>query len=190
MKFKFLSIFLFVGQISFSQSSLSNIIDTSNYYDKCTYKGSMNWLRISDAVPIIIDELEKNGYSYAFINVGKLFQVDKGKYLVLTVSYDNEKNFGFIYKQGHGFPLYKSDRHFLTKEDTLEFQDVQNESINDTSTTYFKIKKLPKNTFILDEHCYWYEFDPNNEVKYPVSKEVINEILRQDIRAYLSRLKK
>lgn len=188
MKSKILIVLLFVGQTAFAQNSTGNI-DTSNYYDHYTSRATMNWLRVSDAVPIIIDELEKNEFSYAFIKVGKLFKIDDEQYFVMTVAYNKDTKFGFIYKQGHELFSSKSDRNFMTRENKSEFQYVQSESVNDTLTKYIQIKRLPKNVFILDENVYKYEYDTKSNENFPVSKEVISEILRQDIRAYLKKVK-
>lgn len=122
MKLKFFFFLLLFGQGTYAQNPASIVVDTSNYYDYYTSRATMNWLRISDAVPIIIDELEKNGYPYAFIKVGQLFKIDDEQYFVMTVSYNKDTKFGFIYKQGHELFSNKSARKFMTREEYKHFR--------------------------------------------------------------------
>jgi|SRR5689334_7877752 len=169
-----------------AQKSKSKAIDTSNYYDYYQNKGSTNWLRISDATPIIIDELKKAGLSYAFINVGSLLKVNDTTHLVVTVSFTQDPEFGFIYEQSHSAFPNKTERMFLRDSDPQTFQqyerDLKGKLIFNEST------QLPNNIFLLRETCYWYQYgDPDRD--FAVSKTIAENILRQDIRNYLRPVK-
>jgi hypothetical protein len=172
-----------LGLLVLFQIGRSQSVDSSNYYEKMTHAGTLNWLRVSEAVPIIIDELEKNGYGYSGIDIGRLMRIDSFQYLVITVSYGDQ--FGFIFRQGHGIPVKRSDRYYYSHDDQSQFQYVQVESELDTAYRYIQVKKIPRNIFLLDERCYWYEFDTSGKNSFPVSKEVISNILRADIRERL-----
>jgi hypothetical protein len=161
-------------------------IDTSNYYNYFRDAGSINWLRNSDAVPIIIEEVKNAGFSTAFIEIGRLIKIDKTTSLVLHISYNNnEVNFGFIFESGHGIPVSVSDRDFL--KDEIRDEYTQAEYPINGSVKFVRINPLPKNVFLLKERCYWFQYDENGSA-YPVAKDLAIKILRQDIRAYLNKL--
>ena len=188
MKFKILLIMLFVTKFSFSQGSSENVIDNSNYYKFFQpIKGhSMNWLRASDAIPIIIDELIKNKIPYFTIEVGNLIKINDSTRLVVTVSFKkNDKEYGFVYEPINGTPLNSHDRDFMespVKEGFIETErDINGEA------NFMLIKPLPQNIFLIKQTCYWFQFD-NVGTQYKVSKDVIQNILRQDIKNYLTKM--
>lgn len=161
-------------------------IDTINYYNYVREGGSFNWLRNSDAVPVIIEEIKNAGFSYAFIEVGRLIKIDKTTSLVLQVSFNNnEINFGFIYESGHGIPVTVSDRDFLKDEIREAYRQAEH-TLNGP-VKFSRIKPLPKNVFLLKERCYWFQYDDKGSA-YPVTKDLALKILRQDIRAYLNKM--
>ena len=169
---------------SFCQSGQR--IDTSNYYNYIREGGSLNWIRHADAIPVIIEEIKNAGFSYAFIEVGRLIKMDKTTSLVLQVSFNNNDiNFGFIFESGHGIPLSVSDRDYL--KDELRDNFTQTEHPLNGLVKYNRINPLPKNVFLLKERCYWFQYDEQGSA-YPVTKELAIKILRQDIRAYLNKL--
>jgi hypothetical protein len=189
MKFKLLMMTLMIGNISFSQSSQnSTIIDASNYYNyfKDEPGMSVNWLRECDAVPIIIDELIKDSIPYYTISVGDLLTINDSTRLVVTISFEkNGKDYGFLYEGNHGIPINKSDRDFLTTHKKVFY--VQSEKNINGDTHFKRIDPIPNNIFLLKETCYWFQFSQNG-TKYPVTKQVADNILRQDIREYLKTL--
>jgi len=187
--------------ISFSQTSSTIKIDTSNYYDKLTHNpmSCINHLRESDAVPIIIEELKKNGYSYVYTNSGMLIDNGYGQNFVINVGYSHyDTIFGFIWLGEHNINLNKKSRLLMSQQNKLKSDIYQHVSVSDTTDNCLKddlsksvkIKSLPRNIFILYQDCYFYEEDIADEnIKYPLSKEVISNILRQDIRAFLKKVK-
>ena len=188
MRFKLLTITLFVGQFSFAQSSPDNPINNSNYYDHFQdIKGhSINWLRSSDAVPIIIDELLKKGIAYHTIGVGELIKINDSTRFVVTVSFKKaDKEYGFLYEATHGIPLNRKDRDFLADKKKANYVQAETDTKDDVS--FMMINPLPDNIFLLKQKCYWFQFDSKG-TKYAVSKEVAQNILRQDIDNYLKNL--
>src|SRR5690349_14198253 len=116
MKLRLFTIALLLGQLIHAQYS-SDSINNKNYYDHFQdIKGhSINWLRQSDAVPIIIDELLKSGIPYYTIEIGKLLKLNNTTRLVVTVSFKKgEKEYNFLYEATHEIPLNRKDRDFLT----------------------------------------------------------------------------
>ena len=112
MKLNFLAIALFLGHFAFAQSSADNSINNKNYYDHFQgIKGhSVNWLRTSDAVPVIIDELLKNGIPYYIISIGQLLKLTDTTRLVVTVSFKKaDKEFGMpetMLAQKNEYPIH------------------------------------------------------------------------------------
>jgi hypothetical protein len=186
MRFIASIILLFNLTLCFGQKEMQQKIDSGNYYKFFSNNGNIDWLRQSDAVPIIIDEIEKAGYSKAFISIGDLVNSGTEGDFVLTVSYNNEKRFGFIFESGHGIPIRDRDRR--------EFYQIKNKHIVqvsrnlDNKIEYATIKKYPTNTFFLYETCYWFQYSSSGD-NFPVSKKVAEYILRQDIRYCLNRVR-
>ena len=181
MKYFFTCFLCFIAGICFGQSGLR--IDTSNYYNYTRDGGSFAWLRTSEAIPVIIEEIINAGFSNAFIEVGRLIKIDKSTTLVLQVSYSKDIRFGFIYENGHNATVSARDRDFLIDDYRDSYSQAEYTLSGDLKVNL--IKQLPKNIFLLKESCYWHQF---NELggAFPVSKEIAIKILRQDIRAYLN----
>ena len=174
-------------------------IDTSNYYDYYYdyYNHRMldappttNWLRIDDVVPIIAEEMKLEGHEWIYTN--KLFKVDSNQYIVLA-AYSRKSNFGFLYVEGHYAISEKKHRQNLTIENnTLTGAEyISCEETPSGKPNFVKITKLPPNVFLLFENVYWYQYTGDAEIdKNLLSKECAIKILKQDIRKYLSTIKK
>jgi hypothetical protein len=155
MKFKYLIVLLFSGQISFAQSSTASVsINTSNYYNFFQSGNgiSVNWLRESDVVPIIIDELLKQGIPYYTISTGNLIKVNDSTRFVVTVSFEKaDKEYGFLYEATHGIPLNSEDRDFLADRKKASYVQAEKDIKDDVN--FMRIDPLPKNIFLLKETC-------------------------------------
>jgi hypothetical protein len=176
----FSAFILFFSLKVLSQSSVE--IDNANYYKHFKDGASINWLRASDAVPIIIDELLKNGIAYHKISVGDLLKVNDSTRLVMTVTFDKDKKYGFLYESSHSLPLDPNDRNFLDNPQKAAYLQAENDLQG--KVKFMRIAPLPSNVFLLKQTVYWFQFD-NNGTRLPVSKEMAQNIIRQDIRKYL-----
>lgn len=162
--------------ISLAVQSQNSKINADNYYDYYTSANNTNWLRRSEIVPIIIEELEKYNFkwNYEYISYSLNDTLD----IVLDV-YSTENNFGFVYKTGHyAIPDYEH------RNDLKYFQTKYNYkgSMNREEI------KLPENIYILNESCYWYQYNTDkNEYNDFVCKPKIIEILRTDLRNILKK---
>jgi hypothetical protein len=162
-------------------------VNNSNYYKFKDSGGSLNWLRASDAVPMIIDELLKKGIAYHTIGVGTLMMINDSTSLVVTVDFKKEdKTYGFVYEASHGLPLNVRDRSFLS--DRKMAYCVQSATNPNGGTRFMRIEPMPEGVFLLKETCYWWEFDSDG-TKFPVTKTVAEKILREDVDAYLAGIK-
>ena len=100
----------------YAQSQSSDKVDSSNYYKYKDDADNLNWLRSSDVIPIIIDELLKNGIPYYSISIGDLIKINDSTRFVLTVSFEkNKEQYGFLYEAVHGLPLTRKDRDVLNE---------------------------------------------------------------------------
>ena len=183
MRYLYLVFFLSLSMSLFAQSGLR--IDTSNYYSYIRQEGGIDWLRTADAVPVIIEEIRHAGFAPERIVVGQVRRLDKTTVLVVTVAWQGDKPFGFIYESGHGLPLRKEDRNFMSddyREPYVQLEYGPNNEVN-----FQKTGKLPRQVFLLRERVYWYQFDAAGTT-YPVTREVAIRILRQDIRAYINHM--
>jgi hypothetical protein len=183
MKKSIISFALIIGYSFWGQAQT---IDNKNYYSFQKDGGSLNWLRSSDAVPIIIDELLKKDIGYYTISVGDLIKINDSTRFVVTISFEKgDKKYGFLYQATHGLPLNPKDRDFLTNTKRASYVQAEKDTKDDVN--FMRIDPLPNNVFLLKQACYWFQFDGSG-TKYPVSKEIAQNILRQDISNYLKNL--
>ncbi len=192
MKNSLLLFILVTGHLAYGQNDINNSIDTSNYFQfyKNSYAGlvgkklTIDWLRLDDVVPVVMDELRKGGYDWLYDRV--LFKVDTGKYVVLA-GYTRKSNFGFLYIEGHDMFPSISHRKNMTEVDDLGVEYVSCEETATGDPNFVRIKKLPSVVFPLNENNYWFQYTDNaNDNKQLFAKESAIKILRQDIKKYLS----
>lgn len=194
MKIKLLVLSLLFWQLGLAQTDINDKIDSTNYYSYFSsgknLKGNgltTSWLGLNDVVPIIMDELERAGHDWLYDH--KLFKVAEGEYIVLA-AYSRKSNFGFLYIEGHEMFPSKEHRKHLTQNDLLGADYSSCEETPSGKPNFVKIKKLPKNVFVLNENCYWYQYSNNPEDnKSLLTKETAFKILRTDIKKYLSKVK-
>ncbi|MBJ2176480.1 hypothetical protein JBL43_19675 [Aureibaculum sp. A20] len=156
-------------------------INSENYYEyyhsSGTTKTTTNWLRRHEAVPIIIDELEKLGFeTKQYI----LFELENEEEIILDV-YNRDKNFGVVFNTGHfAFPNKNQRKNRIYNQDKFK--------ISGSLGRRKVYEELPKNIIVLQETWYWYQTQssPNDKL---LNKKTAENILREDIRKQLSELK-
>ena len=166
--------------LSFSNCKVQNNerlnpkINSENYYDYYQSGGTVstttNWLRRHEAVPIIIDELEKLGFeTKEYI----LYELEENDQIIIDV-YQRESNIGIVFNTGHfAFPN-KNQRN----------KRVYNQGKRKVSGSIGKQKvydNLPKNIIVLQETWYWYQYQDSPNEKL-LGKEIAENILREDVR--------
>jgi hypothetical protein len=165
-----------------SDESPNPKINSENYYEYYqsggTTKTTTNWLRRHEAVPIIIDELEKLGFkTKQYI----LFELENEEEIILDV-YNRENNVGVIFNTGHFACPNKTQRNSrIYNQDKFK--------ISGSLGRRKVYKELPKNIIVLQETWYWYQIQnsPNDKL---VNKKTAESILREDIRNKVEELKK
>lgn len=179
MKYIFTLILILTIQTIFAQNGN---ITSDNYYS--FYKKSdgkpitTNWLRRTEIVPIIQDELEKYGFKNS--REFRLYKLENGQFIILEM-YNEEFNFGFVYKTGHEVKPKE-----IQRTEKGDFAINYNDYLGNSSG-YVKIE-LPKNIYILNENCYWYQYENDKYEKNDfVNRDVIIEILKSDIQKVLAK---
>ena len=143
-----------------------------------------NWLRLDDAVPIMLEELKKAGFEWLYDRT--IYKLKNGQHINIS-AYSRKSNIGFLYIGGHDMFPSKDHRNILFQKDNLKIDFVECEETYSGEAEFVKIKEIPSNIFVLKEDCYFFQYSDNLEDnKILVTKEIAIEILRQDIRRYLS----
>lgn len=169
--------------ISITTNIYSQKIDNTNYYNYQIKYGTTYWLHSCEAIPVIIDELLKNGIQDYTIGIGNLININDSTSVVVTVSFLVKNiTYGFIYQDTHFGELDVSHRDFLTNSTKQSY--MQFGKYKDIGYKCMEIKPLPENVFLLRETCYWYQYKPDGSNAI-VTKEIAINIFRQDIRNYL-----
>ncbi|WP_225037378.1 hypothetical protein [Winogradskyella sp. SM1960] len=164
-----------------TDEKLNPKINSENYYEYYQSGGikstTTNWLRRHEAVPIIIDELEKLGFkTKQYI----LYELENGEQIILDV-YNRENDLGIVFNTGHFASIKKDQRNTQTyKQDKFK--------VSGSLGKRKVYENLPKNIIVLQETWYWYQTQssPNDKL---LNKKTAENILREDIRKQLTELK-
>jgi len=192
MKYLLVVSLIFFTQCSFSQKTKNISVD--NYYEHLSPKGlkgkslTTNWLRIEEVVPILLDEMENAGFKWLYDRT--VYRLENGQYFNIT-AYSRKSNIGFLYIQGHDMFPNKSHRDILFHKDNTHVKYVECIETFDGDADFVKIDVIPANVFILKEDCYFYQYtEEKADNAKLVTKEDAIQILRQDVRKYLSMIPK
>jgi len=149
-------------------------INSENYYEYYhtggTNSTTTNWLRRHEAVPIIIDELEKLGFeTKQYI----LYELENGEQIILDV-YNRENDLGIVFNTGHFAFVKKDHRNIRTyKQDKFK--------ITGRLGKRKVYEDIPKNIIVLQENWYWYQTQ-NSSNEDIVDKKIAESILREDVK--------
>jgi len=167
-------------------------LDSNNYYnyysDGTGKKGEITtaWLEDYEIIPVLLEEMNKEGFDKN--NDNQLYNLSPKEYIVLT-AYNADPKIGFVYIQDHeAFPLksHRIRKSIYQTYDSCEYQ-IQMRRLQDDSLIYIPIQKLPKNIFLLQSDCYWYQYsNVKSDNDSLVSKQDAINIFRKDIQADLA----
>ncbi len=162
-------------------NQVNSSINRDNYYGY--YKATAgikpvvtNWVRRDEAVQVIANELNALGLK---TSTYVLYELPEGNRIILDV-YNRDNDFSFIYSDGHIASVKKEQREITQfSQDVFKYGGRFGKSaIYDT---------LPENIAVLQETWYWYQTTEDENVKDLLNKETALEILRQDVRAVVSK---
>jgi|GEM_PF-2203507 len=173
-------IFSFTNSNSQINESSNPKINAENYYDYYQSVGTeittTSWLKRNEAVPVIIDELEKLGFeTKQYI----LFELENEDEIILDV-YNRKYDIGIVFNTGHlAFPnkAQRNTRVFNQKKFKITGRLGRRKVYKD----------LPKNIIVIQETWYWYQTQSKLNQKL-VSKTTAKLILREDVRNRIAEL--
>ena len=179
-----------------AQTVFSQEINAENYFNyfanPAKVKGkklTTAWVDKLEVAKILEDEMKKAGFEW--VSSFRIVQVDKGRY-ANAICFSEKSKIGFVYEGSHNdFPDVAGRKiKSLYKEATGNDYSEKIVKLNGESE-FVKFQELPDNFYILKEDPYWYQFTENPEDnKTLVTKEIMLEILKKDIREVISGFKK
>ncbi|HLO72662.1 MAG TPA: hypothetical protein VK164_01885 [Flavobacterium sp.] len=173
-----------------------NDINSGNYYNYYSNGENLKgtklttfWLNKLEVSQILKEEMKNNGFEW--LSDFRILKLDSINHVV-SVCYSEKSKFGFLYESTHGMIPNVNNRKIKSMYKSMTGNDYSEKIVNiNGQSDYIKIKEIPNNLIIIKEDCYWYqETDNNKDNKKLVTKEIIIEILREDIRQILSEVKK
>lgn len=175
--------------VSWSQS-----IDSSNYcnYYKmtcCESNSSLKTVYLSklEIAQIVNDVMEELQFSK--IRTFQLLKIDSATN-VTALCYSEVEKCGFLFESSHNMIPNQNNRRIISLYHKITGKAYAEKVVGLDGTVKFNvIETLPKGLFILKSDSYWYQECSNEQDNCVlVSKSMIVEILKQDIRNYLEGL--
>ncbi|MFT2011551.1 hypothetical protein ACMA1I_22965 [Pontibacter sp. 13R65] len=178
---------IFISSCSTTNPSLHSVteladpsINRDNYYEYHKKSGggeplTTAWLRRSEAVQVIIDELKELGHlpkEYV------LYEFADGNTLVVD-AYISEKDLAIVFNQSHYADVKKEHRD-ISRLHQFKYKYAGAKGTPYTYTSF------TKNFIVLQETWYWYQYLNDKPSKGMVSRATIEQILRQDVRALVA----
>jgi hypothetical protein len=187
-----IAIFFISISMVFSQNKE---IDSTNYCDfynmNAHYNNSsIKTKHLSESIitDIIYSEMKKMGFKS--VNQFQIVKIDSQKY-VSSICYSEKSKFGFLLEGIiETVPLQKN-RYVVSLNKEHSGLDYREKIVTLNGNTEFTdFKEIPKNFYIIKIDNYWYQ-ESNNQIedKKLVSKEFIINLLKNDIRKVLNKVK-
>ena len=173
-----------------------NEINSENYYNYYSNGENLKgtklttyWLNKLEVSQILKEEMKNSGFEW--LSDFRILKLDSINH-VISVCYSEKSKFGFLYESTHGMNPNVNNRKIKSMYKSMTGNDYSEKIVNiNGQSEFIKIKEIPSNLIIIKEDCYWYqETDNIRDNKKLVTKEIIIEILRQDVRQILSEVKK
>lgn len=107
---------------------------------------------------------------------------------VTSICFSEKSNFGFLYESSHSAIPKVTDRDVVSMYKTMTGNDYSEKVVSlNGESDFIKIKDVPDGLYIIKENPYWYQYTNNKgDDALLVTKEIIIEILRSDVRAILA----
>ena len=187
-------ILLFSFTLGFSQQN----INRDNYYTFFKDYEDYRKLGVKDLTTshlseftiaqILYSEMKKAGFEW--LNNYRIINVQDDKYII-SICYSEKQKVGFVFEGSFAMIPEESTKNFksMSRKDG-DYDCSEKIILNDGKSQFVKIENMPTNLFIIKHDLYWFQSTENEEVnKKLVSKEIITEIFKQDIRDVLANFK-
>ncbi len=188
--------FLLIFSLIIVSPIYSQTINENNYYDYISngkgLKGmsvTTNWLRENEVVKVLEEEMKKAGFKSVL--TFKTVKISDSDY-VTSICFSDKSKVGFLYEATHRGKVTLADRNLKSLNKAETGNDYVEYILNlNEQSKFVQFEVIPDNLFIVKENSYWYQYTGHEEDdKFLVTKEIITEILRKDIRKVLSNFKK
>jgi len=193
---RFLTIILLI--FSFLATA-QNPINSENYYsyykDYDDYKtlkvkklstGRLNELEVAK---VLSEEMKLAGFEW--LNNFRIVNLEENKYIV-SICYSEKSKFGFVFDGSFAMIPNKKIRDLERHTKNEAGYEYAEKIVNlEGESKFVKINQLPENLYLIKSDIYWYQRTENEEInKTLVTKEIIIQILRNDIQNILKSVKK
>ena len=191
MKAVLLLLFLFTSSTLQAQK-----INSANYYDFYSkgkgLKGSKlitAWLDKLEIAAILEEEMKNAGFEW--IHQFRIVKLSSTEY-VNSICFSEKSKFGFLFEGSHAMIPTSKTRNLKSMYQDQTGNDYAEKVVSlNGDSEFIKIKEVPENLYILKLDPYWYQqTDIKEDDKLLVTKQIIIEILRNDIRATLAKASK
>jgi len=138
---------------------------------------------------LLEEEMKKAGFEW--ISTFRIVQLSDTEY-VNSICFSEKSKVGFLYEGSHNAFPEAEGRSIKSMYKEITGNDYAEKIVKlDGNSEFIKIKTISNNFFILKEDPYWYQFTDNpDDDNILVTKNIILEILRNDIKKVISNFKK
>jgi hypothetical protein len=168
-------------------------IDATNY---CMFYDTINrypkvkifYLNETKIIDIVTNEMKKLGFQW--VSSFRIIEIDDKH--IISICYSDKSNCGFLLDDTFDMIPKQENRNIVSLYKTDSGNDYSEKIVlTDGKYEFDIIKEIPKNLHILKMDNYWYQTSDDEEIsKRLVSKEFIEELLRQDVRDFLKDFKR
>lgn len=175
-------------------SAQKEAINASNYMSYINHphlKGGniyTDWLRKDDILPVIKEELRSSKLGYVREDV--VYQLRDGRVLLLDF-YIKEIDMGIVFRGTHSVPIDLSIRKYLYGQYDKGFTLYRDLVLQGGEIQRLQFTDLPPNIFIIYEDFYPFQkTNRESDLPYLVTKDIITQILVEDIQYCIQKMKK
>jgi|GEM_PF-1756810 len=187
---KSLFLILFCSSMTNAQDAKIDSSNYCNFYDDRTPYPEIKSYRLTETmvIDIVSDEMEKLGYKW--INDYRIIKIDSGSYIT-SICYSDKSNCGFLLEKITELAPDQRNRNVVSLEKKLNGFDYGEKIVHlDGTYEFVKIQEIPTNLHILKIADYFYQTSGDQKKNRKlVSKEFITELLRNDVRKFLAKIK-
>lgn len=130
---------------------------------------------------VIFSEMDSLGFEW--LHKFRIVEIDSGL-PVISICYSEKQKVGFLFEGSHSLVPLEVNRHVKSLFKKTGYDYSEKIVGSGGESRFIRIEEVPDNLFIIKQECYWYQESENSNDEL-VSKEIIYEILRQDIRTVL-----
>lgn len=194
--FKILTLILLGFSFSVvAQSSINGENYYSYYKDHTDYKKyqpkKLSTARLNELEVAAILHQEMKLAGFEWLSLFRIVHLDDEKHIV-SICYSEKSKFGFVFDGSFNAIPDKKVRDLARHSKNDEGYEYVEKIVGlKGNSKFIKVSQLPENLYLIRSDIYWYQESENEELnKTIVTKDIITQILREDIRNILKSVKK